>query len=262
MSRLFFDRVWAIMIRHLLLQFRDMYRLTSLLFWPFFDVVIWGFMSMWALKNGSTNFIPVVGSFFWQTTSRSSADIGSSFMDELLSKNISNLFSSPLRFIDYLFALSLISLLRVIVILILCGFTIWWLTDINMLMFGWWLVPLLLSFLISGTIMALFSCALLLRWGMRAIEFIWVIAWCTSAFIGVFYPISVLPTSMQYVSMLFPMTYAFNAVHAFTATGSMQCDQLLISFALNVVYGVVALWVLHATYKATCNKGLARLEVD
>lgn len=259
------NRIWAVMLRHLLLQFRDGYRLASLLFWPFFDIVIWGFLSIWTQQQNNPGmlFIPVIGAFFWQATARTSADVASSFMDELISKNITNMFSSPLRFAEYIIGLSFISALRTIAILLLCSVTIYYLAGYNMiLMFGWWLLPVLFSLFISGIIMSLFSCALLLHWGMRAVEFIWVISWCTSAFIGAFFPITVLPTSMQMVGNFLPMTYAFSAVHQFTATQSMPLSLLGISFLFNMVYGIAVLFFITSTFNRALNRGLARLEVD
>ena len=257
------NRIWAMMLRHLWLQFRDESRLINFFYWPFFDVLIWSFMSTWAAQNNAgILFIPVVGAFFWQAASRTSADIATSFMDELLSKNLTNIFSSPLRFAEYMLALMLVCLLRLLVILLLCGVTIWCFTGFNMLMFGWWLIPLLASLFFSGIIMACLSCATLLCWGMRAVEFIWVIAWSLSAFIGAFYPITIMPTAMQMVGKFLPMTYAFTAVHGFVATGTLSITYLGISFLLNVIYAIVTLWLLSKAYNKACNNGLSRLEVD
>jgi ABC-2 type transport system permease protein len=256
-------RIGAIIQRHLLLQFREMHRIVNLLFWPIFDVVLWSYVSMWNQQmNPGILFLPVVGSFFWQACVRTSTDIGSSFSDEFLSKNLMNIFSSPVSFVEYIFGVTAVSVLRVCASMFLCGIAIWFITGFNVLSFGWWLPVISLSLFLSGLIVSLFLCAILLHWGMRAVEMIWMIIWCLAAFTGIFYPITILPHAFQMIGKTLPMTYTFIAVYDFYATGIMPYTMLLASFVLNAVYGIVAMWVLQKAFKAACERGLARLETD
>jgi ABC-2 type transport system permease protein len=262
MALICFGRIGALMLRHLLPQFRDVYRILNVFFWPFFDALLWGFMSVWSQNARGVLFVPVIGSFFWQAVARTCVDMATSLMDELFSKNLVNIFSSPLRFTEFIAATTLISCSRMVVILVICYITILLCSGYNMFMFGWWLIPLMFSLCLSGWALGLLTSAMLLRWGMRAVEFMWVIGWTLSAFCGVFYPIDVLPPSLQMVGKLLPMTYTFTAIHGFVATGTMSVRLLGMGFAVTLVYCVAAVLTLHATFGYARNRGLARLEAE
>lgn len=259
-------RIWAVMMRHILLQFRDLYRIFDITFWPLLDITLWGFVGSLIQPSPSAFiplvFLPVLGAIFWQIVIRGSVEIAVNFMEEIWSKNLSNLFSSPLLFSEWIIALMLLSVFRMAVVFVLSSIVIWFAFGCNVLLFGWWLIPIALLLLISGWSLGFISVALVLRWGQRVQNFSWAIGWAFAAFCGVFYSIDVLPTWMQIIGKSLPMTYTFKALHGYAATGTMPTHFLFTSLWLNILFFVIIVLFLHFMFRKATTIGLARLEVD
>ena len=93
-------RVVALVARHLYLYRRSLPRIMEIFYWPFLDLVIWGFITMYLAKYQPQ--VPGFVTFFlgalilWDMLFRSQQGITISFLEELWARNLMNLFASPL----------------------------------------------------------------------------------------------------------------------------------------------------------------------
>ena len=106
-------RVGAILMRHVYLWRGSWTRLFDLVYWPVLQVTVWGFMteflagkSSWVAQAGGV-FIGAV--LLWDVLVRGQFGMTLSMLEEMWSRNLANLFVSPLRPSE--FALALMTLI-------------------------------------------------------------------------------------------------------------------------------------------------------
>ena len=115
-----FHRVYALIARHLYLYRRSLPRIMEIFYWPFLDLVIWGFITLYLAKYQKE--VPGFVAFFlgalilWDMLFRSQQGITISFLEELWARNLMNLFASPLKPSEFLAATMVMSILKVTVV--------------------------------------------------------------------------------------------------------------------------------------------------
>ena len=94
-------------------------RIVELAYWPTMQMLIWGFMSQflhqhseWFAQAGG---ILIGAVLLWDIMFRSNIGVTISFLEEMWSRNLGHLFSSPLRPWELIVALMMISLLRTLI---------------------------------------------------------------------------------------------------------------------------------------------------
>src|ERR1700722_18655619 len=97
-----FSSIWAVVIRHARAWKRDPNFIFAGFYWPLLDIIIWGFLGAWIQKSQATQFhnyeaAALLGILLWQIVGRGCNVMGFSLNEELLTNNVVNLFSLPLR---------------------------------------------------------------------------------------------------------------------------------------------------------------------
>lgn len=92
-------RVTALVLRHLYLYRRSLPRIMEIFYWPFLDLVIWGFITLYLARYQTQ--VPGFVTFFlgalilWDMLFRAQQGITITFLEELWARNLMNLFASP-----------------------------------------------------------------------------------------------------------------------------------------------------------------------
>src|SRR5512147_827635 len=138
-------RVAAIIARHLYLYRRSLPRIMEIFYWPFLDLVIWGFITLY-LARYQTQFPGVVTFFLgalilWDVLFRAQQGITISFLEEIWARILMNLFASPLKPSEFLvatMALSVFKVTAVSVVMVVAAFLFY---DYNIFKIGLSLIP-------------------------------------------------------------------------------------------------------------------------
>jgi ABC-2 type transport system permease protein len=77
-----------------------------------------------------------------------------------------------------------------------------------------------------------------------------------SPFVGVFYPLSTLPSWMQYVAHILPPSYVFEGMRKIVLGQPMPALNLLIGGGLAVFGLLLACWFFSRTYRHAVRTGL------
>lgn len=99
-------RIRAVMIRHLYEARRNWDRITDTLYWPVMNIIVWGFFTLYftranQLAPGMVSFL-FGGAILWGMFSAFQRDMTIGFLGELWSRNIVNLFGTPLSVTEYM----------------------------------------------------------------------------------------------------------------------------------------------------------------
>lgn len=259
------QRIWAVVLRHLYISFRDIHRLIWIFYWPMLDIVLWGFTGMWMQSNQSNPAVAqalLTALVFWQVVSRANFEISMSLMDELWSLNMVNMFASPLKAFEWVIAVLLLGIIACSVLMVYCTLLVYLFYQINIFSVGIRLAAYIVPFFISGLWAGFVAATFVIYYGARAQSLVFVIAWVLAPFCGVFYPLEVLPYWAQKISYLFPMTYLFVGIREFVMHGIFNPYNIWMGLALGIVYCIITLAIFLYAFEKSKEKGFSRLSAE
>ena len=258
------QRLLAVIQRTLYLIFGSLPRLIEVTYWPTLSMMIWGFINFY-VANQKAGVIAVggtllCGTILWELLLRSQFGILIAFFEELWSRNLGHLFVSPLKPLEYVMGLMLLSPLRLLIAMIPCVilakiFFNFWLLDL-----GWPLLGLAINLMISGWWCGLLLMSMLLRFGLSAEWLAWMLMFIISPFIGIYYPISVLPEFLHPLSWSLPPTYVFEMMRSAILNHSIDAALMFKAFGLNLLYLAVSATIYLRSFNTTRKRqGLLQL---
>lgn len=258
-------RINALIIRHLYLFRRSFPRLMDIFYWPVMELVLWGFISVYLTRldlggfNAVTFLLGAV--IFWDILFNAQKAVSIAFLEEVWERNFLNIFVTPLTVSEFIVSTLIVAVIRISIIGVLMSALAFLFYQFNVFLFGVALVPFMLSLLFFGSLLGLFTTAIILRYGTSAQVLAFGFLFLIQPFSAVFYPVSVLPEALQYVAYLLPSTYVFEGMRAVIQTGILPFDVLFYSFGLNLVYAVCITWFFYRMFAYVKREGkLLKLE--
>ncbi len=234
-------RIWGLMYRHLALYRRSWPRMLELMYWPVLQMCIWGFTATFLVaRMGSAGMLAgaalLGGVLLWEVTLRSQMGMSISFLEEMWSRNLGHIFVSPLRPWEMIAALVAMSVIRTAIGVLPAAGLAFVFYEFNLFVLGFPLVLYFACLMTMGWSVALGVVSLVLRHGAGAEPLAWGVLFGLAPFSAVFYPVSVLPVPMQWVSWALPSTHVFEGMRAVLLDGMVRWDHLLAAVILNVVW--------------------------
>lgn len=262
-------RIYAMLLRYLYLHKRSVSRTLEIFFWPVMELFVWGFLTVY-LKSISTNSVSefivyLIGAMiFWDLLYRSQQGVSLSFVEEMWTQNIANIFISPLTIVEWLLATFLYSTLKILLIMIILSGLALVLYHFNFwTSLGFYMVPLAGSLFVFGWSLGIMTSGVLIRWGHSVEALIWGVPFLLQPFSAIFYPLSTLPVWIQKIALWLPSTHVFEGMRQIIKTGTLDRLYLWRAFELNVLYLLVASVLFsHMLKKARESGKLGRLGMD
>ena len=237
-------RAFAITLRHMYLVRSSISRSMPIFVWVTIDMILWGFISRYlssvslpGIHLGTALLAAVV---CWGFFGRVMHGVSMAFFEDVWSRNFLNVFTAPLSIAEYMTGLALSSVLTSLVALSVLLLMSSWLFDLSLPAHGLPMAVLFLTLFLFGIALGLAGCALVLRFGPPAEWFIWPIPTVIAPFVGVFYPLSVLPGWMRMIGVCLPPSSAFEHLRALIAGGEASFVAVLPGLGLAVVWLVLA----------------------
>jgi ABC-2 type transport system permease protein len=254
------QRIFAIMLRQFYLVRGSLSRLLPMFVWVMIDMVLWGFITKYLNKftQSGFDFVPALlgAVLLWDFLTRVMHGLTMAFFEDVWSRNFLNIFATPMTIAEYLSGLVLSSIctssiaLFVMMIVATLGF------GLSFFVYGAMLAPFFLVLFMCGIALGIVGISVVLRLGPAAEWFIWPVPAMLSPFVGVFYPLSTLPVWMRTVSYILPPSYVFENMRTIVAGGRPFIAGLALSFALALVYILLACWYFSRTYRYAVRVGL------
>ncbi len=239
-------RVGAVVLRDYYVLRRSPPRLLEIVYWPLVEVLIWGYVSMFLQANQVPTILAMLlgGILLWQVLYRSQETVTIAFMEDIWSRNLLNVFTSPLSTSEYLAGVIVFGLLKLIVGTAVMAVLALLLYGFGLLRMGPELLPFVFLLLVMGWSLAIITIGIILRFGQSAEIVAWAMAFAFQPFSAVFYPVDVLPAGMQVVAHLVPASYIFEGMRAVLAGQGVVWSNLGIAAGLDVLYAVGAIWFM------------------
>ncbi|MSP66928.1 MAG: ABC transporter permease [Alphaproteobacteria bacterium] len=248
-------RVWAMVLRYIYLMRSSWPRLVELCYWPAMQMILWGFITLFFVQHSSwvaqAAGILMSAALLWDVLYRGQLGVAVPFLEEIWSRNLGQLFVSPLRPSEMIVALLVISMVRTLIGVGAAAAIAAVLYQYSILSLGLPLVVFFANLMVFGWAIGLMVCGLLLRWGLGAESFAWIAIFLVQPVSGIYYPISVLPGWLQPVAWTLPSSYVFEGMRALLIEGRFDGTLLLHAALLNVLWMALgALLFLYAFHVA------------
>lgn len=256
-------RIYAIILRNFYTFRRNYDRIFDAFYWPTLEVVIWGITSRYLLSL-SPDFAYVLilivsGLTFWFIVSRSQYEANVALLEDIWAKNLINLFVSPLKFSEWIIGVITIGVFKAMISFCTAATVAFLLYKFSIFTYGFYLLPFILLLMMTGWWVSFFIAGAILRYGTKVQTFAWTLISLLSPFSGVFYPISSLPESIQYISYMLPTTYVFAGMREIIFTHTLDPYKLVMAFILNCIFLTLGMWYMKNSYNKTLDKGMLQI---
>ena len=116
------NKIYALGLRHIYLISNSFPRILDLIYWPTVQIFLWGFISKFFTLNSEyySNTIGVIltAAILYDFLFRASISFNMMFLEEIWSRNFTNLFIAPIKISEIIISLTLTALLRTLIGLI------------------------------------------------------------------------------------------------------------------------------------------------
>jgi ABC-2 type transport system permease protein len=233
-------RIGAMVLRYAYLLRSSGIRLLELIYWPFLQMLTWGFLQQYLA--GTTNKLAqaagvLIGAvLLWDILFRSKIGFSTTFIEEMWSRNLGNLLTSPLRPFELVLALSVWSVLRLLVSMVPVVAAAYLIFGFNLLDLGLALAAFFVLLVLTSWSLGLLSAGVILRYGLGAEELAWSLAFILLPLSCVYYPVAVLPDWLQPVALALPPTHVFEGMRSILLHGTFEVNELWWALGLNALY--------------------------
>ena len=227
-----FHRIYALSIRHLYLIKSSFPRILDLIYWPTIQIILWGFISQFFTMYSDyySNTIGVILScaILYDFLFRSSISFNMLFLEEIWSRNFTNLFVAPLKVSEIITALASTAFLRTLIGIVPAIVLMNPFFGVSLLEMGPPLFLLFLSLYLFGTTLGLLVTSGLLRYGPAFENVAWSSLFILAPLGCVYYPLSILPEWLQILAKGLPLVYIFEEARSILVNNVVNYSNIVI----------------------------------
>jgi len=254
-----FHRIYALFLRHIYLIKGSLPRIIDLIYWPTIQIVLWGFISKFFtlhtdLYNHTVGII-LSSAILYDFLFRSSISFNMLFLEEIWSRNFTNLFVAPLKVSEIITALTATALVRTLIGIIPAVLLAAPFFGVSIFTLGPSLVLLFLSLYLFGITLGLLVTSGLLRYGPAFENIAWSSLFLLAPLGCVYYPLSILPDWLQVVAKILPLVYIFEEVRSILLNNIVNYSNILTALKLNLIYFTSAVFIFYLAFYGARKKG-------
>jgi len=255
-------RIKGIVLRYMFIMKHSINRWSDVIYWPVIDLLLWGltikYVTLLSSNPQKVVVSVIAGLLLWTLVWRAQYEISVNILEDLWSKNLINLFVSPLTFWEFITAFLIIGLIKVVIGFVFTSFIAYLLYRVNMFIFGFYLIPFVLLLFMTGWWVGFLVGGLILRFGTKVEQFAWSMISLLSPFTAIYYPLSILPNWAQTVAKFVPTSYIFEGAREVITKGILDPKKIIICFILNCIYITLALIFMRKSFDKILQKGLVK----
>jgi|TARA_B110000037_G_scaffold221139_1_gene291003 ABC-2 type transport system permease protein len=186
---------------------------------------------------------------------RSSISYNMMFLEEIWSRNFTNLFIAPIKISEIIAALTLTAIFRTLIGLVPAVFLAIPLFGVSIFKLGTPLIFLLIALYIFGISLGLLVTAGLLRFGPSFENIAWASLFFLAPLGCIYYPIEILPNALQVIAKALPLVHIFEEMRSILINQTVNNLQIFKSVLISFVYFGFGVIVFYAAYYGAKMKG-------
>ena len=253
------NKMYGLFLRHFYLIKSSLPRVLDLIYWPTIQIILWGFISkffsIYSDYYNNTLGIILTCAILYDILFRSSISFNMLFLEEIWSRNFTNLFIAPLKLKEIIISLIFTALIRTLIGLVPAIILTSPLFGVSILKLGFPLFILFLSLYIFGITLGLFVSSGLMRYGPSFENIAWSSLFLLAPLGCIYYPIEILPTFFQIIAKGLPLVYIFDETRNILVNNSISYENLNKAYLLNIIYLVSGIGLFYFSFLKARVKG-------
>jgi len=254
-----FNQIYALSLRHIYLILGSLPRIIDLIYWPTVQIFLWGFISKFFTLNSEyySNTVGVIltAAILYDFLFRASISYNMMFLEEIWSRNFTNLFIAPIKISEIITSLTLTAILRTLIGLVPAAILAIPFFGVSIFKLGLPLFFLLLGLYIFGVTLGLLVTAGLLRYGPSFENIAWASLFFLAPLGCIYYPIEILPGSLQIVAKALPLVHIFEEMRNILLNNSVNLFEIIKSISISLVYFIGGVAIFYMAYFSAKEKG-------
>ena len=253
------SKIYALSLRHIYLIKGSFPRILDLIYWPTIQIFLWGFISKFFTLNSSyyDNTVGIIlsAAILYDFLFRSSISYNMMFLEEIWSRNFTNLFIAPIKIKEIIAALTFTAIFRTLIGLVPASILAIPLFGVSIFKIGIPLVFLLIALYIFGVTLGLLVTSGLIRFGPSFENIAWASLFFLAPLGCIYYPIEILPEWLQIIAKLLPLVHLFEEMRSILIDNVVSYFAILKACTISFLYFIFGIIVFYASYKGAQNRG-------
>ena len=247
-----FNKVYALGLRHMYLISNSLPRIIDLIYWPTVQIFLWGFISKFFTLNSeyysNTVGIILTAAILYDFLFRVSISFNMMFLEEIWSRNFTNLFIAPITISEMITSLTFTAILRAMIGMVPAAILAIPFFGVSVFNLGIPLLFLLLSLYLFGITLGLLVTSGLLRFGPSFENIAWASLFFLAPLGCIYYPIEILPDSLQIVAKALPLVHIFEEMRSILLNGTVNYFDIIKSISISILYFILGVIIFYVSY--------------
>ena len=254
-----FNKILALSLRHVYLIKGSFPRILDLIYWPTVQIFLWGFISKFFTLSSSyfENTVGIIlsAAILYDFLFRSSISYNMMFLEEIWSRNFTNLFIAPIRISEIITALTMTAIFRTLIGLIPAALLAIPFFGVSIFKIGTPLIFLLISLYIFGVTLGLLVTSGLVRFGPSFENIAWASLFFLAPLGCIYYPIEILPNWLQIIAKFFPLVHIFEEMRNILINDIINYFQISKAILISFLYFIFGIIIFYISYNGAKERG-------
>jgi len=252
-------KIYGLSLRHIYLIKGSFPRILDLIYWPSIQVFLWGFISEFFTVS-STYYNNTVGviltaAILYDFLFRCSISYNMMFLEEIWSRNFTNLFIAPIKISEIIAALTMTAIFRTLIGLIPAVLLAIPLFGVSVFKLGTPLIFLLVALYIFGISLGLLVTAGLLRFGPSFENIAWASLFFLAPLGCIYYPVEILPNLLQIIAKGLPLVHIFEEMRNILIDQTVNLLEIFKGIFISIIYFIISVIIFYISYYGAKKKG-------
>ena len=177
------------------------------------------------------------------------------FLEEIWSRNFTNLFIAPIRISEIIAALTMTSIVKTLIGLIPAVLLAIPIFGVSIFKLGVPLIFLLIGLYLFGISLGLFVTSGLLRFGPSFENIAWASLFFLAPLGCIYYPIEILPGWLQVIAKGLPLVHIFEEMRNILINQTVNTVEIVLSLAISGIYFILGVITFYTAYYGAKIKG-------
>ena len=255
-----FNRIYGLLLRHMYLILSSFPRTLDLVYWPSIQLILWGFIAKFFELNSNyysdTVGIILTAAILYDFLFRTSIGFNIMFLEEIWSRNFTNLFISPIKIKEIISSLTIAAIMRTLIGIIPISLLAVPFFGVSIFNIGTPIIFLLLNLYLFGVTLGLIVSSGLMRFGPSFENIAWATLFLLAPLGCVYYPLDILPGWLQIISNLLPLVHIFEEMRNILINQEVNIQKIILSTIITIIYFIIGSSLFYISYYSARKRGI------
>tara|TARA_Y100000816_G_scaffold249362_1_gene198899 strand:+ start:525 stop:1085 length:561 start_codon:yes stop_codon:yes gene_type:complete len=177
------------------------------------------------------------------------------FLEEIWSRNFTNLFIAPIKISEIIAALTFTAIIRTLIGMVPAAIIAIPLFGVSIFKIGAPLIFLLVCLYLFGVTLGLIVTAGLIRFGPSFENIAWASLFFLAPLGCIYYPIDILPDWLQFLANGLPLVHIFEEMRNILINDTFIISSIFTAFIISLIYFVLGVIIFYIAYFGARERG-------